>query len=548
MISRAEKSLWDSLQLPEAISFWKAAGGWFLVTGAVLLLLWATGPVASTLFLQDTIGHVEAGNRVLHGHRLNVDFIASHWGPLYVWLVAVGIRLSDSASPVALHWAQGIFAVFLGLLLYLVALPRLRLVWSLLFLAAAELLLITATPLGDMTWREFGYAMYYNAICYVALAAFFLSILIPRQKPTTAGFCGDVFLEALALAVAFSVKAWFAVGAVVAYVLIRCLWPRPGEKRFWGLIGLVLFALLAMALSEPGGGWRPYLSLLTSDFGSDINTFLIPLRYIQFTHTWSAAGVAVLIALVFAHQCAAPFRRLLQLGLFSLVSMGAFLLGTSSSCQQLENIPFLGVVPLAAVLFAARTAQEKKATLSRLGLYCALLIAVMLLATEPKNCLLSRAFLHMTVKTFVPTKELPAGHRAPETDAEGLAALKYYNDPEYKDLVLEGMDLLHAAHVPHNEVLWICACEIAPFNHMVGNPPARGSIVTSLLWSIVPPERHPFLVPSFLEDTQWILKYKKNDYDWIGAMSRPDRKAYFESHFSRVNENALWILYHRTSP
>jgi hypothetical protein len=405
MAWHAEQSLWESLQPPETISLRRAAAGWFLVTGAVLLLLWLTGPVTSTVLPQDTSAQVEAGQRVVQGQRLNLDFSAPPLGPFYVWLVALAIRLSGSASPLALHCLQGLAAAGLGSLLFLIALPRLRLAWALLLLAAAELLLITAAPLGHMVWREFGYARYYDAMCYVLLASLFVSILIPRRESTTAGRCLDVLLEALSLALLFSIKAWFAVGAVAAYGLIRCLWPRPGEKRFWGLLALVLFALLALALANLGGGWRPDLGFLAGDRGREVTPALILPGYLQFAHTWGAAGLAVLIALLFARQCAVPRPRLVQLGLFSLVAIGAFLLGTPPSARSLEAaFPFVGVVPLAVVLFAARTAQEKKTPVNRLGLYGALLIALFFLVQEPKNSLLSRAFMHLNVKSYTPAK------------------------------------------------------------------------------------------------------------------------------------------------
>ncbi len=549
MSSRAEKSLWDSLQPPESISFLKAAGGWILVTGAVLLLLWVTGPIVSNLFSFDTIGHVEAGNRVLHGQRLNVDFIASHWGPLYVWLVAVGIRLSGSASPLALHWAQALAVIFLGTLLYLVALPRLRLPWALFLLLAADLLLILSTPLGRTVWSEFSYAMYYNAMCFVPLAALFVSLLIPRRESTLAGCWCDVLLESFSLALLFSLKAWFAFGALPAYVLIRCLWPRPGEKRFWGLIGLALFAVLAVALSEPGGGWRPYLSILKSAAGSNINPVLLPMRFLPLSRTWSTALLAVLIALLFAHYCAMPWRRLLQMGLYSLAATGAFMLGTSSSAQNLDTIPFLGVVPLASVLFAARTAGDQKTPLERLGLYAALLIAVLLLAQDPKNSLLSRTFLNLSVKTYH-TAKLEDSQVDPRIAATDPVFLKYYNDidKDFRKNLLFGIDLLRTAKVPQTEVLWIDT-DYGQFNHIVGNPPPKGSIVFCLVNAGLPPARHPLLRPSsFMEDTQWVLKIKELAFDWQVVMCRPDRKAYFESHFAQVGENERWILYHRTAP
>lgn len=393
MAGQAEQKLWDSLQPPEKISLPRAAAGWTLVTGAVLLLLWATGPVRSTLFPQDVLGQVEAGHRFLLGQPLNDGIVTAPWGSLYVWLVALGLRISGTTSPPALHWVQAISVVVFGLLLYLVALPRLRLAWALFLLAAAELLLITATPLGHNVWREFGYAAYYNTICFVPLAALLLSILIPRPKSTTAGRWCDVLLEGLSLALLFALSAWYAVGAVAAYVLIRCLWPRPGEKRRWGLAALALFAGLAVVMAKlAGNAWN------------EVAPAANPLGYVQFSHTWSAAGVAVLIALLFAHQCAVPWRRLVQPALYSLAAMGAFMLGTYSSSMDLETMPFIGVAPLAVVLFAARTANEKKAPLGRLALYCALLIAALLLATAPKNSLLSRTFMHMTVKSFTPAK------------------------------------------------------------------------------------------------------------------------------------------------
>jgi len=543
MAGRAAQSLWNLLQPPERISLWRAAGGWTLVTAAVLLLLWLTGPVGSNM--GDTINHVEAGNRIVLGQRLNVDFMASHWGPLYVWLVAVGIRLSGSVSPIAIHWVQAISVVVLGGFLFLVALPRLRLPLALFLLAAADLLLITASPLGHMVWRQFSYGMYYNAMCFVVLAALFVSILIPRRESSAAGRWCDVLLEGLALAMLFALKAWFVVGPLAAYVLIRCLWPRPGEKRFWGLLGLLFFALFAVPLANLGGGWRPYLHLLTGYVGgdSDVNPLLIPMRYIQFNYNWGLAVLAVLIALVFAHQAAVPLRRLIQLGLFYLAAMGAFLLGTSASCQDLEVIPFFGVIPLAAVIFAARNAQEKTADLNRLGLYSVLLLAALMLATDPKNSLVSRAFM---VNSFPPPPAF-VNQPVPTVDPADLAAVKYY-DQGQQTVALTGIELLRAAHVPQKDVLWISGCVIAPLNHLVGNPPARGSFVYTLIWSIVPPERHPFLVPSFLEDTQWILRLKKDDYDWRIVMSHSDRKDYFENHFIQVGENQNWILYRRTSP
>ena len=547
MAWHAEKSLWDSLQPPERISFPKAAGGWILVTGAVLLLLWVTGPVPSNIFPDDTLGHVESGNRILHGQRLNVDFIASHWGPLYLWLVALGIRLSGSASPLAHHWLQALSVIFLGTLLYLVALPRLRLTWALFLLLAADLLLILATPLGRAVWHEFGYAMYYNVMCFVPLAALFVSLLIPRRESTPAGRWCDVLLEGLLLALLFSLKAWYAVGALPGYVLIRCLWPRPGEKRFWGLIGLALFAVLTAVLSAPGGGLRPYLALLNSARECGVNPAVLPMRYIHFSRTWSVALLAVLLALVFARQCALPWRRLLQMGLYSLAAMGAFMLGTASSAQNLDTLPLMGVAPLATVLFAARTAREQKTLLERLGLYAALFSVVLLLAQDPKNSFLSRTFLKVQVRSFASVR---AEARQAETNisAADSASLKYYNDPDFRKNVLLGLDLLRTAKVPQTEVLWIDS-DYSQFNHIVGNPPPKGSIVLCLVYTALQPAQHILLQPSsFMEDTQWILDNKNFDYMGLVAFSRPDRKAYFESHFAQVGENERWILYHRTAP
>jgi hypothetical protein len=533
MVSRAWQTVWQSLQVPERVTFKCTAVGWLAVTGLVVLILWVTGPITTTLFPNDTIRLVDLGYRIALGLKVDVDFVPSYYGPFFASLMGFGVWISGAAMPVAIHVTQGLTAVIVGSLIYVVALGRLRLSWALFLMLVTQLLLILATPLGYRVWREFGYAMFYNALCYALLAGVFTSLLIPRRDVSRLSPWLDVAFEGLLLSLLLLTKMSYGLSGLAAWVVIRCIAPFPGEKRLFGLLTLVICGILFFLIALLTGGALPYLAVVGAT-KTNVNPLLLAFRYLQYTNTVAMALMAALIALAAGAEAGLQWRWLVQVGIFATVVIGAFMLGTSSACQDLEVIPFVGLAPLGAVVFVMRAAEERALRINQLAIASALALTIFLLAVPAKDALLSRFFLRASVKTLT-LKE--------QTEFSGdIPSLKYYNDAQFQKEIVAGVDLIRDANPSEGDVLW-AAWQGHPVEHLVGMRPARGSFVFNNSGLNTPPSEHPFVVSSFLPGVDWILKSRIEDYDWQVVMGRPREKDYFDSHFSLVSENEYWILY-----
>lgn len=133
----------------------------FLVFSAISvplmgLVLWL-GPCPITKYPRDTAYVLIQGDFLLQGYRPYVDYNSMH-GPFTFLFFAAGM-IVHGVSLHAIILAQVLGGIFFGLLMFRIAVNRLHVFWAILLAVSVELILLSCTPIGHRTWREFTCAM-----------------------------------------------------------------------------------------------------------------------------------------------------------------------------------------------------------------------------------------------------------------------------------------------------------------------------------------------------------------------------------------------------
>lgn len=514
------------------------------VTGSAALAatVLAIGAPAITLQPADTMHMLVQGDYLARGYRPYVDFHSPH-GFFPFLFVALGIALRGMSLE-ALVDGRLVAAMILGACFYRIAATRLHALWALFFALSTEALLVSLTPIGYRVWREYSFAMWYNALGFAIQAIVFLYTLLASASASVFGRAVDAAIVGALLASLFHTKLSFFLPLAVVFVAGTLIAPREDRRRSAAVGALLAAGTTQLALTALTGvsTWG-YLSFLAS-LRPRVDPLLLLLRYTQYTRTLSLLLVALALVVTMAWRLGRVRELRREWGLVALMAAGMFV-ATSTSTQDPEAIPFLGLLPLAA---AAALFRRVASAAPRRG--PAAMLALLVLALDlhaPKNALLSLPLSRIGLPAL--SAEVAA---ATELDPRSMSLLSRRVDPAlparlpagFVAPVADALRLLAEAGADAGDVLLVAtaADNVTVFTDL--RYPRGGSPWWFL--NLTGPEAYPLPDPRFLADTRWILRPKGDDRFWRFLEAR--RAEALRSEFAHRSESADWILYERIAP
>jgi hypothetical protein len=517
-----------------------ASPWWYLgLSVAILAAIAGLGPYPVTIFPDDTMYPLVQGDLLLRGERPYVDYYSMH-GP-FPYLFSAAAIAARGISLDSLVLMQALGAVTLGLMMFVVAWRRVHGVLVVILAMSAMLLLLSCTPLGDKSWREFSCAMWYNSVGYVLYAIVFLYMLAPRRSESRSWRALETAVIGVCIAGAFCTKVTFFAPLVAVFVLGELVWPRERGDRGWAVAALVVAVVLSMSLfAWLGGSIEGYVAFLRS-IPLRVHPLMVSLRIVHYTRTLGVCLAALVFAVWMARE-AGVWRATRREFALAILMTGALVVSSSTAAQDPEDQPLLGVVPLGvAVAVASAAAREGRSVHPMLAASC-LTFAALLLFHAPKNSVLSWVFSHAQPPTLGAPVELGTSAVAPV--APGVDAKMFDRMPaEWSRHQLDGLALLAEHPDPKGPVF--VAADTTPLVLMSGRPYAKGQAAWWPLIFAPSADSMALTRGDLLADARWLLRDLEKPLVW----------EYLEHHlpkvlaeeFELVGERPGWELYRRRS-
>jgi hypothetical protein len=515
----------------------------FLILSALLLGgVMLAGPYPITLFATDTMHTLVQGDFLVRGYRPYVDFF-SLYGPIPALFAAAGIA-TYGISLWALIFAQALAAAVFGALMFKVAISRLHAVWAVVLAISVELLLISCTPLGRRSWREFSSAMWYNSMCFCITAILFLYVLLPSRSSRPLSRWIDAGIAAVCLMATFLTKVSFFPPLLIILVVGTILWPRGAGMRLQGFAVLGLATLMSFGMMWTlGGTVLGYLKFIRS-ISLSINPLVLALRYLHHTRTIGAFLVTMALSGWVAQQ--AGLLRAMRREWFLAFLMFGAMLATAATCKQdPEALPLIGIIPLAITVLVAALARDAGRTIN-VSLASAAMLSALLLAThDSKNSALSWVFSRMSIKTIEPAVERLHG-----ADSLAVELVSDRVDPklfalmpkEWVETTFKALALLKDAGAQPGNVLHVATITNG-ITILTDLKYARGDSPWSPVAAAVTPAAFKPPIDDMLSDADWILRDRDRDDYW--EFLTHYRGEYIAENFKEVSSNNEWILYGR---
>jgi hypothetical protein len=509
-----------------------------LLLGGVMVL----GPYPITLYPTDTMHVLVHSDYLLQGYRPYVDYF-SLYGPFPALFPLVGLE-TYGVSMWAILLSQVLMAALFGALMFKIAISRLHGLWAVVLAISVELLLLSCTPLGRRSWREFSAAMQYNAMCFSIAALIFLYVLLPSRSTRPASRWIDAIIVAFCLMATVLTKVSFFPPLVIILATGTILWPRVAGQRLEGVAILVMGALMTVGVMwSLGGSLAGYYKMIRSA-SLGVNPIALALRYVHHTRTIGAFLVCMALVAWIIHQ-AGLLKETRREWFLAFLMFGAMLLTTAMCKQDPESLPLIGVIPLAMTVLAAALAAAERRTLNAPMAAIVLLSALFLTVHDSKNSALSWVFSRMTIKTIEPAVE-----RVQNADALAASLVSKRVDPKlfkllpkkYVDSDFAALTLLKEAGAKPGEVLHVATIAngitvLTDLKYSHGESP----------WSPVAGAKTPTAykppVDDLVSDADWILRDTNRPDYWEFLMH--NRGEYIDENFEEVAHKAEWILYRR---
>ena len=524
---------------------------YFASVFGLIFVVYAVGPTVTTSLSSDTMYHLNVGHRLWEGYRPYSDFHLGH-GPLTFLLVALGISLAG-VSMEAVWTAQMLVIALLGSLCFWGCFRRLSLFWTTLLTLTATSVLCMPAPLGSKLWREFGYAMMYNKISFVLFGIVAVSVLIPLREAKGRIRVIDSLVDGMVLALLAATKASFAVAALGLYVLAKVVWPQRDEDQrtecLWAAAAmcLVFFGIFAACRSSVGD-YLEAVAVFKKMW--DAPLILLVGRYLQFTNMIFYILVVLLLAYGIGFQKGGAILPLIRNAVLCTVAVGCFLVVTATCAQGYDVIPFLGVVPLSAILCVRR--HLPTGDRDTFALSIAAFATILLFGTFVKDAALGTLCMLKSPPTLtealpsarqVVLRESTEGHFEDERVSK---CLRYIKDPEFNRDVVAALSLLKECGCSDNDVLYVCTT-VDSVTMFSGCRYPRGAhgvyawhmLLTPAVEAILP----KLFADDFLADTKWILRYGGEDSIW--KRLERTKGEYLATHFSQAGKRGHWRLYQR---
>lgn len=510
-----------------------------LLTGSALAL----GPYPITKFPEDTLYFLSQGELLLKGYRSSVDFYSMH-GPFPFLFAAFGI----SVHGISLHsvvLAQVAGAVVFGCIMFKVASDRVNGFWSVALAMAVELLLISCTPIGGKSWREFTCAMWYNSIGYCVFAIVFLYLLAPARSSARWKSSTDDALVGFSLGALFLTKLSYFLPAAIVFTVGTVILPRPPLSRMRGIGVLAAAAAAAWAISTAIGGSLGQSYALIESLSLKVSPLTTSLRFAHYTRTIGILGLGLALVVWMAKE-SGQLQAITREAILAILMVGTVLVAASTSAQDQEMLPLIGVVPLGLIICLVGVIRSNAAHVNQYLLTASLCIALLLVVHEPKNSLLSWFFSHANVAvTMAPKVEFfelrnSEGAKLLADDVDRELLTKFPSDEMSEHFA--GMTLLKRAGSERDQILFV-ASDYSPINMLTGMRYPVGTVIWWPSSFVGSPDNSTLIEPNYLADVDFILRDAKDEVYWQFLMHH--RGDYFKRHFRRIAEDSPWILYAR---
>jgi hypothetical protein len=511
---------------------------WLTINVALFTTVFALGPYPVTIFPDDTMYPLVQGDLLLRKDRPYVDYYSMH-GPFPYLFSAVAVA-AQGISLEAVVLMQSLGAATFGLLMFVIAWRRTHGALAVILAISVELLLLSCTPLGDKSWREFSCAMWYNSVGYVLYSIVFLYMLAPPRRGSSAWRAIDAVIIGTCLAGAFCTKMSFFAPMFVVFLIGGVLWPRNRHERLDALAACAIGAALALALfAMVGGSLRGYSDYL-GDISLRVHPLLLSLRFLHYTRTFGVC-LAAFFFLIWMARDAGVWRATRREFCLALLMTGALMTSSSTAAQDPEDQPLLGAIPLGVAIAVAAAAERNGRPVNGVLAVSSIAFSTLLLFHSPKNSVLSWVFSHATPPTLGAPVELGG--------AEGLA-LPTRVSPELFRLMptdwanhqAEGLRLLAEFPEPHDGPLFV-ASDTTALVAMTGRPYARGHVAWWPLILAPSVDAIPLTRPDLLGDATWVLR--DIEYPLVWEYLQHHLPQVLADDFERVGERPGWELYRR---
>lgn len=506
------------------------------------------GPYPITKYPDDTLYFLTQGDLLRKGYRPGVDYHTLH-GPFpYIFTAAAMSIRGISLHSVVL--AQVLGAVAFGCMMFKIASRRVNSSWAVFLAIAVELILLSCTPTGSKTWREFSCAMWYNSMGYCIYAIVYLYLLIPSRslssaKSTSLSDAVDSLVIALLLAASFLTKYSYFLPLAIVFFVGTVVLPRPPCTRLRGLCTFPLAAIIALGIVWAMDGSLAVSSSLVHSLALKMSPVWMSFRFIHYTKTISLFALGFFLAGWLAKEMGV-FRQIAREGLLAFLMFGSLLLAASLSAQDMEMLPMGGVVVLGLLVLIVTLGREAGAQPNKYLISIALAVTTLLLVHEPKNSVLSWLFSHTPITTMkgkVETYGLPSGSTAesllaPEVDP----ALLSYMPKAWMSGHVDALALIRGANITPDDVLFV-ASDVSPVNMLAGVKYPVGTVVWWPSSFTNVGKDSQLIEKDLFEDVDFILRDTEDRVYWDFLMFH--RGDYFEQKFEPVAEDSRWILYAR---
>jgi hypothetical protein len=517
----------------------------FLALTCVMVVACLTlGPYPITKFPQDTLYFLTQGDMLLKGYRPYVDFYSMH-GPFPFLFSAAGMYF-HGVSLESIILAQVLGGVVFGALMFKIASNRVNGFWAVLLAISIELILVTCTPVGSKSWREFTCAMWYNTIGYCILATIALYLFVPSRSTSRLSNAIDQFIIAFVLMACFMTKVSYFVPVVAVFVFGQVIMPRSGQSRGQGILILALAGVLSVALmASLGGSIASYLRFL-SEMSVKVSPVMLALRFLHYTMTLGQFLLGIVLLLWFAYDTGL-LRRLKREWVLIVLMLGTWLGSAATSAQDLEILPMLGIVPLAMTVLLVSVVRKESLPVNKYLVSTALAIAFLLIVHVPKNSILSWGFSHIkNVPTLAgPVERLSPGElttrefeMAPQVNANLLAWLPR----DFVDQQIDALSLIKRFGVNKGDTLFVAADQ-SSLNTLSGIDYPHRYVAWWPFIYLQEPETIALIDDQMLADADWILR--DSYYEGFWRYLKHHRGGFIDQNFDEVGTEGQWTLYRR---
>ena len=503
------------------------------------------GPYPITKFPKDTAYFLVQGDVLLRGFRPYLDYYSVH-GPFPFLFSAIAVHF-QGVTMHAVITAQILGALLFGTLMFKIAISRVQGFWVIVLALSVELILVSCTPIGSKSWREFTCAMWYNSMGYCIQSIIFLFLLVPSNSDSVRSRWIDQVIVAFCLSACLFTKYSFFLPTIVVYIVGSMLFPRDRKSFVQAiytlLIALALSAIFMVSAGCSVSGYFRFLDIMASSFR--VNPVRLTLRFLHYTRTLGVFSLGVALTVWLAYE-AGLLRKFLREWVLVVLMLGSLMVSASTSAQDREVLPLLGVVPLGVTVALLSHMTRESIPKNKYLVLSALAISLLMIVHSPKNSLLSWAFSHISLDTLT----LPV-ERISSTEVESLGLELASNvDPNLFALMpkewslrqASALKLLEQAGYQEPDSIFVAA-DVSSINMLRGADYSKGHVVW---WPIVfatSSESFPLTEEDLLHDAQWVLRDNVDGRIW--EYLNYHRGEYFRSQFKESARDDQWTLYSR---